>query len=187
MSKLRLLIAASGFCSALSSALEVALSPRAEQEIGEDAPGPAVLQEQRGGEMVQRLVRRQQEGDTLQRNLEDDREAAGEMQTQVAEGKYLDHMLQSVGQGLNPGPTRDFLLTLRLCVPCRNYARFGDAHDDGFVMCSDNLDSGLTAALSYGIDGHDGWGMAAASRYHIPLHEYTASIQSQQRFAQAAR
>eukprot|EP00929_Paragymnodinium_shiwhaense_P091128 TRINITY_DN5116_c0_g1_i2.p1 TRINITY_DN5116_c0_g1~~TRINITY_DN5116_c0_g1_i2.p1 ORF type:complete len:219 (+),score=48.80 TRINITY_DN5116_c0_g1_i2:321-977(+) len=39
-------------------------------------------------------------------------------------------------------------------------------------MCTDGLDKGLLGAYSYGINGFDGWGMAVASKYHIPLYEY---------------
>jgi hypothetical protein len=40
------------------------------------------------------------------------------------------------------------------------------------VTCTDGLDKGLVGAYSYGINGFDGWGMAVASRYRIPLNEY---------------
>jgi hypothetical protein len=89
-----------------------------------------------------------------------------------AQSEALDRLLQSVAGNLAPGATRDFLTTLRLCAPCQHYERFGEAHDGGYVMCSDGLDKGLVGAYSYGISGYDGWGMAIASRYHVPLHEY---------------
>jgi hypothetical protein len=68
--------------------------------------------------------------------------------------------------------THDFLKTLRLCAPCNKYERYGEPNDGGYVMCSDGLEKGLVGAFSYGINGFDGWGMAIASQYHIPLHEF---------------
>lgn len=93
-------------------------------------------------------------------------------ETLRAEGKALNHRIQTYADSLEPGVTHDFLKTLRLCAPCKKYERVGEANDGGYVMCADGLDKGLTAAYSYGINGFDGWGMAIADRYHIPLNEY---------------
>merc|ERR1719174_2147334 len=84
----------------------------------------------------------------------------------------LDHLLQSAANKLEPGHTREFLKTLRLCAPCEHFERIGESHDGGYVTCTDGLDKGLVGALSYGINGFDGWGMAVADRYKIPLNEY---------------
>lgn len=84
----------------------------------------------------------------------------------------LDHLLQSAANKLEPGHTREFLKTLRLCAPCEHFERIGEPHDGGYVTCTDGLDKGLVGALSYGINGFDGWGMAVASKYNIPLNEY---------------
>jgi len=88
------------------------------------------------------------------------------------ESQSLNHTLQSVADKLEPGATRDFLKTLRLCAPCQKYERIGEPHDGGYVMCTDGLDQGLVGAYSYGINGFDGWGMKVASRYNLPLEEY---------------
>jgi len=61
---------------------------------------------------------------------------------------------------------------LALCAACTTYERVGEPHDGGYVMCMDGLDKGLEGALSLGVNGFDGWGMAVASTYHIPVHEY---------------
>lgn len=89
-----------------------------------------------------------------------------------AQAESLDRKIQRYAARLEPGPTREFLKTLRLCAPCHNYKRFGEDNDGGYVMCNDGLDQGLVGAYSYGINGFDGWGMAVASRFHIPLNEY---------------
>merc|ERR1719375_1883967 len=89
-----------------------------------------------------------------------------------AQSHSLNHKIQKYADSLEPGPTRDFLKTLHLCAPCKKYDRFGENNDGGYVMCSDGLEKGLVGAYSYGINGFDGWGMAVASRYHIPLNEY---------------
>jgi hypothetical protein len=89
-----------------------------------------------------------------------------------AQSQALDHLLQSAANSLEPGATREFLKTLRLCAPCQHYERIGETFDGGYVMCMDGLDTGLVAAYSYGINGFDGWGMGVASKYKLPLHEY---------------
>jgi hypothetical protein len=89
-----------------------------------------------------------------------------------AESQALHSRIQSYADQLKPGATRDFLRTLRVCAPCNKYERFGEDNDGGYVMCADGLDKGLVGAYSYGINGFDGWGMAVASRFHIPLNEY---------------
>lgn len=89
-----------------------------------------------------------------------------------AESMSLDQKIQAAADKLEPGATRDFLRTLRLCAPCHTYARVGEDGDGGYVMCKDGLDQGLVGAYSYGINGFDGWGMAIASQYKIPLNEY---------------
>jgi hypothetical protein len=88
------------------------------------------------------------------------------------QSEALDRALQSIANKLEPGYTRDFLKTLRLCAPCNHFERLGEANDGGYVTCTDGLDKGLVGALSYGINGFDGWGMAVASKYKIPLNEY---------------
>lgn len=67
---------------------------------------------------------------------------------------------------------QEFVDALRPCAPCQSFKRFGEEHDGGYVMCEDDLGHGLVGALSYGINGFDGWGMAVASRFGIQLHEY---------------
>jgi hypothetical protein len=99
-------------------------------------------------------------------------ESSDVMATQLASLR-LDFSLQSVADELPPGTAREFLKALHLCAPCKNFERFGEPRDGGYVMCTDNLDSGETkAAYSYGVNGFDGWGMDIAKKYKIPLHEY---------------
>jgi len=89
-----------------------------------------------------------------------------------AESQSLDRIIQTVAEKLEKGTTHEFLKTLKLCAPCNKYARIGENNDGGYVMCEDGLDKGLVGAYSYGINGFDGWGMAVASQYQIPLNEY---------------
>jgi len=89
-----------------------------------------------------------------------------------AQSSALDRTIQAYAEDLAPGDTREFLKTLRLCAPCQKYERLGEANDGGYVQCSDGLEKGLVGAYSYGINGFDGYGMALASKYNIPLHEY---------------
>jgi len=93
-------------------------------------------------------------------------------------------LIQSAADQLEPGATRDFLKTLHLCAPCAKMERFGENNDGGYVMCTDNLDKGLVGAYSYGINGFDGWGMAIAARYKLPLNEYDCTNAKQPKVCQ---
>jgi len=97
---------------------------------------------------------------------------ASTSQVLKAQSEGLNAELQKYADKLEPGPTRDFLQTLRLCSPCNSFERIGEHNDGGYVMCTDGLDKGLVGAFSYGINGFDGWGMAIADRYKIPLEEF---------------
>jgi len=89
------------------------------------------------------------------------------------ESAALNQVIQAAAAKFKAGDiTFEFLRALRLCAHCDHYERFGEYNDGGYVMCSDGLEHGLVGAYSYGINGFDGWGMAVASRYSIPLHEY---------------
>lgn len=50
-------------------------------------------------------------------------------------------------------------------------ARFGEAHDGGYLMCG-NLLAGVAAGYSYGIDGFDGWGCQVSNTLKVPVHQY---------------
>jgi hypothetical protein len=58
-------------------------------------------------------------------------------------------------------------VTLRNCT----LARFGSAHDGGYLMCQ-NLISELGAAYSYGIGPNDDWGCAVSKQYKVTTHQY---------------
>lgn len=50
-------------------------------------------------------------------------------------------------------------------------ARFGDAHDGGYLLCG-NLLKDEKSAYSYGINGTDNFGCAVAARLNVPVHQY---------------
>jgi len=104
---------------------------------------------------------------------------SSESQLLEADSQSLDKRIQSYADKLEPGATRDFLKTLQLCAPCKQFERWGEPNDGGYVMCADGLDKGLVGAYSYGINGFDGWGMHAASNLHIPLNEYDCTNANQ--------
>jgi hypothetical protein len=117
--------------------------------------------EKKSVELFHNLLRREQT-ETLHRELD------STVLAEFAKAEVLNRVLQSVADALNAGHTQDFLRTLSLCTACQNYEKIAK----GNAMCTDRLQGGLVAALSYGIDGNDSWGMAVASKYQIPLHEY---------------
>jgi hypothetical protein len=50
-------------------------------------------------------------------------------------------------------------------------ARFGEAHDGGYLMCG-NLLTEVRAGYSYGIDGFDGWGCQVSNTLKVPVQQY---------------
>jgi hypothetical protein len=52
-----------------------------------------------------------------------------------------------------------------------DFERIGDAHDGGYVICS-NLLGSAQALYSYGISGADHWGCALSARLKLPVHQY---------------
>src|ERR1043166_8844534 len=50
-------------------------------------------------------------------------------------------------------------------------ARVGDAHDGGYLVCS-NLLGDVKTAYSYGIAGTDGWGCDISRMLNVDVHEY---------------
>jgi hypothetical protein len=69
--------------------------------------------------------------------------------------------------------TRESLFAALTPVTLANcdLARYGAAHDGGYLMCR-NLVERAAAAYSYGIDGRDEWGCQVARELSIPLHQY---------------
>jgi hypothetical protein len=49
--------------------------------------------------------------------------------------------------------------------------RFGEAHDGGYLMCS-NLLGGVQSGYSYGISGYDKWGCDISTTLDVPVHQY---------------
>ena len=49
--------------------------------------------------------------------------------------------------------------------------RFGEAHDGGYLMCS-NLLSSVQSAYSYGIGGYDKWGCDISRALDVTVHQY---------------
>lgn len=51
------------------------------------------------------------------------------------------------------------------------FARFGDVHDGGYIMC-ENLLKNAEVAYSYGIEGRDIWGCEISKKYKLTVHQY---------------
>jgi hypothetical protein len=51
------------------------------------------------------------------------------------------------------------------------FARFGEPHDGGYLMCA-NLLNEVRSGYSYGIAGYDGWGCDISRRYDVSVHQY---------------
>ena len=50
-------------------------------------------------------------------------------------------------------------------------ARYGEAHDGGYLACR-NLLGDVRSAYSYGISGYDGWGCDISTELKVPVHQY---------------
>lgn len=50
-------------------------------------------------------------------------------------------------------------------------ARFGEAHDGGYLMCG-NLLRDVQSGYSYGIGGYDKWGCDISTKLNLTLHQY---------------
>ena len=50
-------------------------------------------------------------------------------------------------------------------------ARFGEAHDGGYLMCG-NLLGGVQSGYSYGIGGYDKWGCDISATLDVAVHQY---------------
>ena len=50
-------------------------------------------------------------------------------------------------------------------------ARFGEAHDGGYLMCGNLLDN-AQSGYSYGINGYDQWGCDISSKLDLTVHQY---------------
>jgi len=128
----------------------------------------------------QHLMRRKVSGDTSKIEDQNQKQISASLaefgrsdaQSLAVHSQNLEQALQSYAATSTEPDTREFLGSLKLCVPCNNLERFGENNDGGYVMCTDGLEKGLRGAYSYGINGFDGWGMAVASRYNIALNEY---------------
>jgi hypothetical protein len=50
-------------------------------------------------------------------------------------------------------------------------ARFGEAHDGGYLMCA-NLLGAVQSGYSYGISGYDKWGCDISTKLNVAVHQY---------------
>jgi hypothetical protein len=51
------------------------------------------------------------------------------------------------------------------------FARFGETHDGGYLMCG-NLLGQVQSGYSYGISGYDKWGCDISTKLNVKLHQY---------------
>lgn len=69
-----------------------------------------------------------------------------------------------------PPVTCELMRSFRVCGSCE-LKRYGEAHDGGYLVCADVLESAV-GALSLGINGVDGFGIQLSSENHIPVYEF---------------
>lgn len=85
----------------------------------------------------------------------------------------VDHVIElACADPAVPVVTCDLLRTFRVCGSCKGpgIQRFGEPKDGGYLMCQEL--AAPAAAMSFGINGFDGWGDSYANRYQVPVHQY---------------
>jgi hypothetical protein len=60
------------------------------------------------------------------------------------------------------------------------FARFGHAHDGGYLMCT-NLLQDVRSVYSYGIEGRDEWGCMLGKQLGVPVHQYDCFVTTRPR------
>jgi len=78
---------------------------------------------------------------------------------------------------MEPGITRDLLNSFRICGSCKDFRRFGEHLDGGYLICMDHLAKGdIQAAYSMGIDDHDLWSKDIYTSYDVPVFQYDCTV-----------
>eukprot|EP00439_Symbiodinium_sp_Y106_P036293 s4762_g4.t1 len=93
------------------------------------------------------------------------------------EGLALSTNIAALADSMEPGITRDLLNSFRICGSCKDFCRFGEHLDGGYLICMDHLAKGdIQAAYSMGIDDHDLWSKDIYTSYAVPVFQYDCTV-----------
>jgi len=75
--------------------------------------------------------------------------------------------------------SRSLLNSFRICGQCNQFARFGEEHDGGYLMCMDGLkDRTVNAVYSMGVLDHDQWSDDVANALHVNVNAFDCTVDS---------
>ncbi|CAE6938920.1 unnamed protein product [Symbiodinium sp. CCMP2456] len=93
------------------------------------------------------------------------------------QGQALSQKIAALADSMEPGITRDLLNSFRICGSCKDFRRFGEHLDGGYLICMDHLAKGdIQAAYSMGIDDHDLWSKDVYMTYDVPVFQYDCTV-----------
>ncbi|OLP76538.1 hypothetical protein AK812_SmicGene43516 [Symbiodinium microadriaticum] len=93
------------------------------------------------------------------------------------QGQALSKKIAALADSMEPGVTRDLLNSFRICGSCKDFRRFGEHLDGGYLICMDHLAKGdIQAAYSMGIDDHDLWSKDIYTNYGVPVFQYDCTV-----------
>jgi len=97
--------------------------------------------------------------------------------TRIAEGHEPSARLVQVASTLPEGPTKSLLHSFRICTKCRQFKRWGEGHDGGYLTCQDGLEHGkIKAAYSMGVEGHDKWSDDVYEALKVPVNQFDCTV-----------
>jgi len=100
-----------------------------------------------------------------------------QQQQQQKQSLELDKRLAAAAKQLPEGVTKKFLETFKICGQCKNFKRFGEANDGGYLMCMDGLQEGVGAAYSLGVEQHDKWSADVVSTLGITVNQFDCTVE----------
>jgi len=100
-----------------------------------------------------------------------------QQQQQQKQSLELDKRLAAAAKQLPEGVSKKFLETFKICGQCKNFKRFGEANDGGYLMCMDGLQEGVGAAYSLGVEQHDKWSADVVSTLGITVNQFDCTVE----------
>jgi len=112
------------------------------------------------------------------RSIKLDRLLEQQQQRERKQSLELEKRLAAAAVQLPEGTSRSLLETFRICGQCKDFQRFGEAHDGGYLMCMDGLQKGsVGAAYSLGVEHHDKWSEDVVSAMGIPVNQFDCTVE----------
>lgn len=73
--------------------------------------------------------------------------------------------------------TKQLFESFKICGQCKSFARWGEPHDGGYLMCMDGLKQGsVSAVYSLGVEHHDQWSEDVAKSLGLTVHQFDCTV-----------